>query len=165
MANTRKDFYEMIKDINTVTMITHSLDGQGLGIRPMTVSDINTDCDLWFFASKESAAAHETIADNRMSITLQDGSYSFYVMNGIAKVSNDRSLIQRLWKEPYKLWFPDGPDDPSICLIYFDSKDGEYWDTQGANKVKFLFEAAKAYVTGEQAKTEDGEQHGTVKFT
>lgn len=165
MANTRKDFYEMIKDIGTATMITRALDGDGLGIRPMTVTDIDDDCNLWFFTSKDGAAAHETSADNRMSITFQNGAYSFYVLNGVANVYDDRARIRELWKEPYKVWFPEGPDDPTICLIHFDSKSGEYWDTQGANKVQYLFEAAKAYMTGEKPDTKEGEQHGNVEFT
>lgn len=165
MSSQRQKFHEMIKGIGTATMITHEIGGGNLGVRPMSVARINEDCDLWFFTSLDSSVVSEIRADDRMSISMQDGEFAFYVMSGIAKVSTNREQIHKLWKEPYKVWFPKGPDDPDICIIHFDSKNGEYWDTQGVNKVKYLFEAAKAYVTGEKAQTEEGEHHGNVEFS
>ena len=51
-------------------------------------------------------------------------------------------------KEAWKLWFPEGKDDPSICLIHFSPEDGEYWNNAGAQGLKYAFEAVKAYVKG-----------------
>ena len=73
----------------------------------------------------------------------------------------DQALIDRLYKEDRKIWFPKGKTDPSISMLKFNAQDGEYWDNAGAQGLKFLFRAAKAYVQGEQP-VEDQKQHAKV---
>ncbi len=47
-------------------------------------------------------------------------------------------------------------------MLKFSAQDGEYWDNAGAQGLKFVFEAAKAYVKGETPKEEDQKQHAKV---
>ncbi len=43
-------------------------------------------------------------------------------------------------------------------------EEGEFWDNEGFNKIKYLFESAKAYVTGQTPEVAEGEQHGVVQL-
>ena len=72
--------------------------------------------------------------------------------------------MEELWREPFKAWFPKGKDDPELALVSVTPQDGEYWDTEGLKKIKYLFEAAKAYATGTTPHIDEGEQHAKVKL-
>ncbi len=82
-------------------------------------------------------------------------------MSGTATVVRDQALIDRLWSEAWKLWFPAGKTDPAIAMIKFEAREGEYWDKAGAEALKYVFEAIKAYAKGEKPKS-DEKQHGKV---
>ncbi|HEY4088470.1 MAG TPA: pyridoxamine 5'-phosphate oxidase family protein [Bryobacteraceae bacterium] len=66
---------------------------------------------------------------------------------------------QFYWSEAFRVWFPGGPSDPTLALIGVQPIDAEYWDNGGSNKLKCLFEAAKAYVKGEKPDVGDPDQH------
>ena len=57
-----------------------------------------------------------------------------------------------MWKEAWKIWFPIGKSDPNIALLKFTAHEGEYWDNAGMQGLKYVYDAAKAYVTGERHK-------------
>jgi general stress protein 26 len=60
----------------------------------------------------------------------------------------DRAEIDRLWSEAWRVWFPGGKTDPSLCLIRLNPRHAEYWDRVGAKGLAFAFEAAKAEAKG-----------------
>jgi general stress protein 26 len=76
----------------------------------------------------------------------------------------DHALIKELWKEPYKVWFPRGSEDPEITLISVNPVGAEYWDNRGMNKLEYLFEAAKAYVKGKQPDVREVDQHAKASL-
>ena len=73
-----------------------------------------------------------------------------------------RAKVAELWKEPFRVWFPGGREDPDIALIAVEPERAEYWDNSGFHKLQYLWEAAGAYVTGDTPKVEEGEQHGVL---
>jgi general stress protein 26 len=85
-------------------------------------------------------------------------------LRGRAKLTQGAARIRELWKEPYKVWFPEGPDDPNIALVAFDPAEAEYWDNRGMNKLQYMFESARAYVKGETPDVTDIDQHGKTKL-
>ena len=50
----------------------------------------------------------------------------------------------------------------AMALVSVTPQQGEYWDNAGLQKIKHLFEAAKAYATGHKPHVEEGEQHAKV---
>jgi general stress protein 26 len=68
-------------------------------------------------------------------------------------------LQKDLWKAPFKVWFPGGPEDPEVALVAVQLMDAEYWDNRGMNKLDYLFEAAKAYVKGQKPEVPGVDQH------
>ena len=64
-------------------------------------------------------------------------------------------MIEELWNETWKIWFPRGKTDPSIVLLKIQPEHGEYWDNSGAVGLKYLINAGKAYLQGERAETDE----------
>jgi general stress protein 26 len=69
----------------------------------------------------------------------------------------DPRKVEELWREPFRVWFPMGPSDPTIELIVVTPERGEYWDTSGMKRVSYLWSAAKAYFSGTTPDVDAGE--------
>ena len=158
-TNTRENLHEILDNFDTAMMIVNGGDGHTHG-RPMAIALLQDDADIYFFTRFDSPKISEIQANSNMTLTFQ-GSSQFASLSGRATVERDKGMIDDLWTESLKLWFPKGKDDPAICLIHFSPEDGAYWDNAGAQGLKYAFEAVKAYVKGETAKT-DKVQHAKV---
>ena len=153
---------DLLKDFSTAMLITHT--GGTLHARPMAVADITEACDLWFITNDESGKVHEIDRDTRVHVVCQRDSSVYLSIAGTASMVHDRSHIERVWKEPLRVWFPDGQADPHLALIHVVPDRAEYWDNQGLNKVSYLWEAAIAYVSGETPRVKEGEEHGVISL-
>jgi general stress protein 26 len=151
---------EILRDFDTATLVTHTPEGRLHG-RPMAIGAVDADGTLWFITDQTSQKAAEIRSDARALVTLQN-SRRFVTANGDLTLVKNQQKVRELWKETDKLWF-DNENDPDIVLLRFAPIDAEYWDTSGVRGVKFVFKAAKAFLTGEKAKQEnDAELHGKV---
>jgi general stress protein 26 len=160
MADTDKHehLYDLVKDIKTAMLITRA--GGKLHARPMSVAELRPDADAYFAAALDSPKVAEIEADPLAMITFQDGG-QYAVISGNARIVRDRALIDRLWSDAWKVWFPGGKDDPSLCLIKLEAQEGEYWDSSGTRGLKYLFEGVKSVLQGSRPET-DETQHGKV---
>ena len=64
-------------------------------------------------------------------------------------------MIRRMWKEPWKVWFPGGAEDPEVTLIQVTPAAGEYWDNAGTEGLKYLVKAGVAYLSGQRPELGD----------
>ena len=158
-SNSRENLYDILKNFDTAMMIARASDGHIHG-RPMAIALLQENAETYFVTSIHSPKVAAIEADPIITLTFQSSS-QFATLSGRATVVRDKPMIDDLWKEAWKLWFPQGKDDPSICLIHFSPEDGEYWDNAGAQGLKYAFEAVKAYVKGETPKSDEG-QHAKV---
>lgn len=162
MENSRNDSIEKLKDMLEgidFTMFTTIADGK-LHSRPMSTQEMDENGDLWFFASDDSRKIGEVNADNRINAAYSDPDRNTYVsVFGTAEVVKDRAKIEELWKPIHKAWFPDGLDDPHLCLLKVSVEEAEYWDAPSSKFVQ-LAGFVKALVTGTEAEYGD---HGTIK--
>lgn len=153
---------DLIKGFSTAMLITHSPDGE-LRARPMAIAGVDEDLSVWFFTSQDCAKVHEIEADTRVHISFQRDNSSYLSISGAASVVRDRQKAGELWKEPFRVWFPDGKDDPNLVLISFHPHRAEFWDNSGFNKVSYLWQTAKAYITNDTPEIHnDSDQHGVV---
>jgi general stress protein 26 len=173
MENGRERLHELLKSFRAVSLVTReygSTTGSApegapeFSARPMQVARLDDNCDLWFLTDADTAKVYEIGADAHVLVVGQSGDDRFISVSGIARVQQDKATIRELFSEPYKVWFPDGPETPGIRAIHVTTTEGDYWDSTGASKVKYLLKAAKAYATGTRPKTESGEQSGHVKL-
>jgi general stress protein 26 len=154
---------DLLKDFSTAMLITHDTGGT-LHARPMVVADITEVCDLWFITNDKSDKVYEIDRNTRVHVVCQRDTSVYLSIAGTASVIHDRSRIEALWKEPFRVWFPDGTADRHLALIHVTPDRAEYWDSQGLNKVSYLWEAAIAYVSGETPRVKEGERHGVVSL-
>ena len=115
---------------------------------PMTNQQVDRDGVLWFFASDQSAIAHNISLNPEVNISFVRHDENLYVsVSGRAEEVKDHQKIKEMWSPLVGAWFPDGEDDPHLSLIKVNIHAAEYWDTD-ANKMLQLFKLAKAMVTG-----------------
>jgi general stress protein 26 len=153
-------FLELCHRFDNYMLVTQNAEGQ-LVARPMMVAEMENNGDLWFATDMDSGKVDEILAKPAVCVTMA-GDDRFVSLSGLAQIVNDRNEIQRLWKDAWKLWFPAGPEDPRLVLIRVHAAEGEYWSNAGTNRIKYLFEAAKAYLKGERIDIAEGSQHGHV---
>ena len=153
---------ELVKEFSTAMLVTHEADGK-LRARPMAIAQVESGGKLWFLSAEDTAKVHEIIEDTRVHLTLQKDRSIYLSINGHATLVHDRGKIAEVWQESFKVWFPEGKDDPKLVLIAVEPEDAEYWDNHGWKKVKYLFQAAKAYVTKTTPETQEDE-HGMLRL-
>jgi general stress protein 26 len=151
--DTRKRLYELLAGFTTGMLVTRPADGT-LHARPLAVAELKSDADIYFSTSIGSPKIAEIEADPRVVITFQSPS-QFVALRGQASVVRDRALIDKLWSDRWRVWFPGGRDDPDLCLLKFDAEAGEYWDNGGLQGAKFLFQSMKAIIAGRQPQKDD----------
>jgi len=146
MAAKQERLTDLIKDFDNAMLVTTAPNGR-THARPMHVAEIREDGDIFFATSTDSPKIAEIAANPDVVVTFQD-SNQFAAVAGRAEVVRDRNLIDHLWSEAWKVWFPEGKDDPTLCLIRVDGREGEYWDNAGVQGIKHAFQQAKAYLQG-----------------
>ena len=163
MENARQESIDKLKELLEgidFAMLT-TVAGEKLHSRPMSTQQVEFDGDIWFFTSDRTHKVDEIQADNRVNVAYSDPDDNTYVsVFGRAEIVKDRAKIEELWNPIYKAWFPDGLDDPTLCLLKVSIKEAEYWDSPNSKFVQ-LVGFVKALATGQQA---DGGDHGKISL-
>jgi general stress protein 26 len=158
-AAKQKRLCDVIKDFDNAMLVTTTASGRDHA-RPMHIAEVRADGDIFFATSMDSPKITEISINPEVVVTFQ-GNRQFAAVYGRAELVRDRNLIDHLWSEAWKVWFPEGKSDPTLCLIRVDGREGEYWDNAGVQGIKYAFEAAKAYMQGRSPKP-DEKQTGKV---
>lgn len=161
-----RKFCDLLNKFDTAFLITH-VGNDKLHGRPMAIAQLEEfpqGCDLWFVTSYDTPKMDEIRSNSQVLVTFQNKNDQFLTLSGRAELLRDPQKVSELWREPFKVWFPQGKEDPSLVLIQVRAEHGEYWDNGGLNKVSFLFEAMKAYATGDTVNVKEGGQHGKVSL-
>jgi len=172
--NSREHFHKLLKSFRSVMLVTHAdyktpgsepgeVADAEMSSRPMQVARLDDNCDIWFLTDADTAKVFEIRTDPHVQVVAQDSDDRFVSLSGTARVLQDKATIRELWSEPYKVWFPDGPDTPGIRAIHVSAQEGDYWDSTGMNKVKYMLKAAKAYATGTRPES-DRDNAGHVRL-
>jgi general stress protein 26 len=154
--------YDVLKDFSTAMFVTLGNGGR-LSAKPMHVAQLDeASGEMWFLTSEHGALAEDLERDSTVLLVFQNDTSAYASVRGRAHIMRNNAKIKELWKEPYKVWFPRGPEDPEIALVGVDLVEAEYWDNRGANKLQYLFESAKAYMQGRKPENIDADQHATT---
>lgn len=163
MEDTRQESIEKLKTLTEgidFCMLT-TINGGQLRSRPMSTQEFGSDGELWFFTSDQTHKVDEIEADDRVNAAYSKPNDNVYVsVSGRGAIVKDRQKIEELWNPILKAWFPDGLDDPTLCLLKVSVEEAEYWDSPNS-KIVQLVGFVKALVTGQQA---DGGDHGKVNL-
>ncbi|MDX2157578.1 MAG: pyridoxamine 5'-phosphate oxidase family protein [Hyphomicrobiaceae bacterium] len=156
-----KHLYEMIKDFRTAMLVTRGAGGTQHA-RPMAVAELRPDAEAWFVTSLDSPKIAELEKDPGALITFQSAT-EFATVEGTLSIVRDQAEIDRLWSDTWKLWFPKGKQDPSLCLLKFVAERGEYWDNSGFEGIRYVFEGMKSRMEGRRPRVDEG-QHAKVNL-
>jgi general stress protein 26 len=162
MQETKK-FFEILAQFDTAMLVTRTQQGQ-LRARPMAIVKNDGQGEVWFLTRLDSAKAAEMGAEPHVCLTMQDKSKALSV-SGSSRLVRDRAKLDEVWKDTYKIWAPQGKDDPELVIVVVRLEQGEYWDNEGVGRLEFLFEAAKAFATGTTMKKPSEELHGRARLS
>ncbi|MBX3064502.1 MAG: pyridoxamine 5'-phosphate oxidase family protein [Anaerolineae bacterium] len=119
---------ELIKDVDIAMLTTMDQDGS-LRSRPMGTQDFEFDGDLWFFTSVDTAKVSEIKTENRVNVSYAAPDKNRYIsVSGTATLINDKAKMKEYWSPIYKIYFPDGLEDPNLRLLKIKVEKAEYWD-------------------------------------
>ena len=154
----KSNLYEVVSDFDVAMLVTHT--ANSMHARPMAIASLDDGMGAYLVTDINSIKVDEISVNPQAILTFQSAR-KFASVRGELTISSDRQLIEKHWKEAWKLWFPAGKSDPNIALLKFTAHEGEYWDNAGMQGLKYVYDAAKAYMAGETLKT-DGAQHAKV---
>ena len=158
MSNTvtPDDFWPRLDDVRAGMLNVN-------GGRPVPMShypDRETN-RIWFITAEGTDLVEALRAgpqDARYIIASGDGKLDARA-DGKASLSGNRDKLDEIWNAIAAAWFEGGRDDEDIALVCLDLSEAEIWATDGG--LKFLYETAKANVTGQ--KPDIGDQ-GVLRF-
>lgn len=161
-TDVSKHFHEILEDFDSAMLVTQTPAGQ-LRARPMALAHIDENNDVWFCSQSNAGKVDEVQNDAHVCVTLQSAT-KYLSLSGKAEINRDRAKIEEFWNESWKVWFPEGKDDPRLLLIRVAAEVGEYWDNSGFKGIGYLIEAGKAYLKGERPDVETPERHAKTKL-
>jgi general stress protein 26 len=128
--------------------------------RPMSIAEVGTGNEICFSTSMDSAKIEDIRKHPDVLVTMQ-GDNRYVSVGGRCVLSQNPAEIAELWSESWRIWFPKGKEDPDLVLIRIPVETGEFWDLQGTKGMRFLWQAATAYFSGEKV-SDIPEAHGTL---
>lgn len=156
----RNHLYDVVNDFDVAMLVTHT--ASAIHARPMAIARMDDGIGAYLVTDINSLKIDEISVNPNAVLTFQSAR-RFASVRGELTVLRDRQLIEKMWKEAWKVWFPEGKSDPNIALLKFTAHEGEYWDNAGLQGLKYVYDVAKAYVAGETPKTDDA-QHAKVRL-
>jgi len=148
--NDLEKLRELVKDIDFCMMTT--VDERGdLHSRPMSSNgDIDADGDIWFFTNASSHKVSEIEKLPKVNVSFADPDNQRYIsVSGTAELVLDRAKIDELWRPQFKIWFPEGKDDPEVALLRVRLEKAEYWDSPSST-IGYALSFVSSLVTGKQ---------------
>jgi general stress protein 26 len=151
--NDLQKLRELVKGID-FCMLTTIGEGGDLHSRPMSSNgDIDPNGDIWFFTNASSHKVSEIAKLPRVNVSFADPDNHRYVsVSGTAQLVRDRAKIDELWRPEFKMWFPEGKDDPDVALLRVSLERAEYWDSPSAigYALGYALGFVSSLVTGKQ---------------
>ncbi|MBL8953642.1 MAG: pyridoxamine 5'-phosphate oxidase family protein [Myxococcaceae bacterium] len=155
--------HDVLEDFETLMVGTYEKVGDvpRLRARPMRVAKLDDDNTLYFVTSIDTSKVDEALVPGRGTVVGQRRNRYLSAL-GRYEVLKDTAMLKDLWNPAFNVWF-DGPEDPTCVLMVFHPEEVELWDSKGLKGVKYIFDAAKALITGaEPPRDDDDDQHEVV---
>jgi general stress protein 26 len=116
--------------------------------RPMIVTKVDDEGQLWFFSKGSSHKNAEIRENNKVQIIFaRPHASEFLEVYGQAQIIVDEQKIRELWVPALRTWFEKGQEDPDITLICVKALEAYYWDTKHGAAV-MLFKGVVNALTG-----------------
>ncbi|MBU8974976.1 pyridoxamine 5'-phosphate oxidase family protein [Lysobacter sp. MMG2] len=122
----------LLKKID-IAMLTTTGKGGFLMSRPLSTQHAQFDGRrVWFFTQADSPKVAEIRRHPKVNLAYASKSKNVYIsMTGTASVNREQTVIDALWNDAMKAFFPKGRNDPNLTLLEVDVHSVEYWDGPG----------------------------------
>ncbi|MFI0395426.1 pyridoxamine 5'-phosphate oxidase family protein [Paracoccus jiaweipingae] len=115
---------------------------------------------IWFITAKQTDMAQSAAGNPQTRFTICDDGNGLYAdITGTLSLSENREKLDEIWNMVADSWFEEGKQDPDLQLLAFRPQEAEIWLGSGA--LNFMFQIAKAQITGDQPDMGD---HTTLRF-
>lgn len=151
----RAKLLALLRGAPAVMLLTRGA-GERIAGRPMALARVDDDATIYLTTSIDSNKAVEIERDPRVTVSVQD-SGGFVVIDGEARITRDRALIDALWQDSWKAWFPEGKAEADIAIVVISPLEGTYWTQSFGHGLSYLYRMAKARVTGEPPELQEKE--------
>jgi general stress protein 26 len=151
--------HDLLEGFDTAMLVTHGANSS-INARPMGVAELTEEGEIYFVTSAPSTKVKEIESDADVTLVFQNKNV-FVSLNGNAMVVKDTALIDRLWSEAWRVWYPKGKTDPTLRVLKVSPVDAEYWDGSGVQGISYVFEAVRAYIKGATPAVSD-KQHAKI---
>jgi general stress protein 26 len=152
VRKTKQHDMEKLKDLidgmDTAMFTTMTREGR-LASRPLRMQEIDDEGAMWFVTDRDSHKAEEIEAHPQVNISFVAPQDNTYVsISGRAGVLFDKARLHDLWSPAMMVFYPDGLDDPDLCVLRVEMESAEYWDSPGGLVGNALY-LALAALTGD----------------
>jgi general stress protein 26 len=130
-----------------VAMLTTRFAG-GLRARPLEARADRATGVIWFLTDVRSGKDEEMAAAPDIGLVFIDTADKAYLsITGRAEIARDTARAAEIWKSTDLVWWPGGPEDPTLRVLRVEPETAELWDGPSSSIVA-AFEFAKARLTG-----------------
>jgi general stress protein 26 len=156
-VDAKEKLHDIVEGSRTVVLLTHG-EGHKIVGRPMSLVRIDEDDTIYLVASIESKKVSEILVDSRVTVSVQNGK-GIAMIDGEVAVSGSPKLVDELWTDSWKVWFPKGKTDPDIAILIVRPLEGTYWDQDLGHGLSYAYRYLKARITGAEIETKPDDQH------
>jgi general stress protein 26 len=130
-----------------IGMLTTQFAG-GLRARPLEARPDRGAGIIWFLTDMRSGKDDEVTAAPDVGLVFIDANDKAYLsITARAEIQRDTAQAAAIWKSADQLWWPGGPNDPTLRVLRVEPKIAELWDGPSSATV-VAFEFVKAKLTG-----------------
>jgi general stress protein 26 len=149
MSTHQDDIQHIVEFVNRtrVGMLTTQEPTGKFVSRPMTVVDVAPGEDLHFFTGRDTSSVQDVRAHDAVNVAFV-GDGEWVSVSGTAEVVEDRRVVEGLWTDALRPFYPEGPATPGLVVLRVHTETAELWRSPGT--VSTALRWAKARVTGER---------------
>lgn len=109
------------------SVVLASVDENGYP-RPVPMSKVKNEgfTTIWFATGTDSEKTKHFRVNPKAGVTFQKEINSV-VLTGDIEIVTDMEIKRTLWQDWFIQHFPGGVEDPSYCILKFQSKRATYW--------------------------------------
>jgi general stress protein 26 len=144
-------FKSLVEEV-AICMFTTTDNDNNITSRPMFTSSVDEDANVWFFTNEFSEKINELSKDNLVHLIYSHPIKNIYVdVKGTCSLVIDKTKMQDLWDSKLQSWFPDGLDDPKLCLVKVSTETAHFWN-HSSSKMGLLFQMIRSITKGDKYK-------------
>lgn len=126
-AETKQKGLELVGKSDIAMLAT--VDAEGYPeVRAMLKMEHDGLKEFWFTTNTSSRKIPQLKTNSKACLYFVDMEhYMGLSLIGMVEIHCDQKSKQRLWREGFEKYYPEGIDDPDYCVLRFKAVSGEYY--------------------------------------